>query len=90
MPVNLSVKNVPDVLADRLRARAARNHRSLQRELISILEAAAGDRAPPPAAGGAPSARYLSIDEVVARSRQLFPGGTASSTAFIREMRDGR
>ena len=30
MPVNLSVKNVPDALADRLRVRADRNRRSLQ------------------------------------------------------------
>ena len=44
MPVNLSVKNVPDELANRLRARAERNHRSLQRELLSILESVAGDR----------------------------------------------
>ena len=42
MPVNLSIKNVPDALAGKLRARAQRNHRSLQRELMSILELAAG------------------------------------------------
>jgi hypothetical protein len=33
---------------------------------------------------------YISIDEVVARMRPLFPQGTASSVAFIRAMRDGR
>ena len=38
MPVNLSIKNVPDELASRLRARASRNHRSLQGELMAILE----------------------------------------------------
>jgi plasmid stability protein len=38
MSVNLSIKNVPDELAERLRARAAHNHRSLQGELMSILE----------------------------------------------------
>lgn len=43
MPVNLSVKNVPDPLAAKLRERAERNHRSLQGELMAILEAAAGD-----------------------------------------------
>jgi plasmid stability protein len=32
--VNLSVKNVPDALAQRLRERAHRNRRSLQRELL--------------------------------------------------------
>lgn len=43
MPVNLSVKNVPDALAEKLRERAQRNHRSLQGELVAILEAATGD-----------------------------------------------
>ena len=39
--VSLSIKNVPEDLAQRLRARAARNRRSLQRELMLILEQAA-------------------------------------------------
>ncbi|HEV3073340.1 MAG TPA: Arc family DNA-binding protein [Thermoanaerobaculia bacterium] len=38
MPVDLSIKRVPDDLAQRLRERAARNHRSLQGELMAILE----------------------------------------------------
>jgi plasmid stability protein len=38
MPVNLSIKNVPDHLAEEVRKRAAKHHRSLQGELISILE----------------------------------------------------
>ena len=41
--VNLSIKNVPDALAAKLRERAERNHRSLQGELMAILESAAGD-----------------------------------------------
>jgi len=41
MGVNLSIKDVPDEVAQRLRERAARNHRSLQGELMSIVEAAA-------------------------------------------------
>lgn len=41
MAVNLSVKNVPEALAAKLRARAERNHRSLQGELMAILEEAA-------------------------------------------------
>jgi plasmid stability protein len=89
MPVNLSVKNVPDELANRLRARAERNHRSLQRELLSILESATAEgnlsvTLVPPAA------RALSIEEVVARARKRFPHGTPSSVADIRAMRDGR
>jgi plasmid stability protein len=89
MPVNLSVKNVPDALAERLRNRAERNHRSLQRELLSILESAAAERSPQPSSRATPG-DYISIDEVVARTRTLFPQGTASSVAFIRAMRDGR
>jgi len=38
MSVNLSIKNVPDQLAEQLRKRAARHHRSLQGELMAILE----------------------------------------------------
>ena len=40
MPVNLSIKNVPDTLANRLRQRAVQAHRSLQGELMAILEEA--------------------------------------------------
>ena len=38
MPVNLSVKNAPDDVVERLRQRAQRNHRSLQGELMAIIE----------------------------------------------------
>ena len=38
MPINLSIKNAPDELVDRLKRRAARNHRSLQGELLAILD----------------------------------------------------
>lgn len=41
MSVNLSIKGVPLEIAQRLRERAARNHRSLQRELMVIIEEAA-------------------------------------------------
>ena len=41
MTVTLSIKNVPDELAQRLKERAARNHRSLQGELMAILESVA-------------------------------------------------
>ena len=37
----LTIKDVPEPLAERLRQRAARNHRSLQGELMSIIEQAA-------------------------------------------------
>jgi antitoxin FitA len=38
MPVDLSIKRVPEDLAERLRQRAARHHRSLQGELMAMLE----------------------------------------------------
>ena len=40
MPVSLSIKAAPDALVEKLRRRAAGNHRSLQRELMAIVEAA--------------------------------------------------
>ncbi len=46
MPVNLSIKNVPDEVARGLRNRAAHNQRSLQQELLEILKQAAKDQAP--------------------------------------------
>jgi plasmid stability protein len=46
MPVNLSIKNVPDEVARGLRNRAVRNQRSLQHELLDILRQAAKDQAP--------------------------------------------
>jgi len=100
MPVNLSIKNVPDELAQRLRERAARNHRSLQAELMALLEWAS-QLAPSQAVGSdpvlnrlppAPSQRpRLSVDEVYERALKRFPNGTGeSSVDLIREMRDTR
>ena len=40
MPVTLSIKNVPDAVARKLKARARRNHRSLQGELLALVETA--------------------------------------------------
>ena len=53
MPVNLSIKNAPDDLARRLRERAQRNHRSLQGELMAIIEEAVHPR----------PVRFLTVDE---------------------------
>ena len=46
MPINLSIKNVPDAVAEGLRHRAARNGRSFQQELLEILKQAAKGQAP--------------------------------------------
>ena len=76
MAVTLSVKNVPERLAERLRQRAARNHRSLQGELMAILE----DAGRPP----------ISIDELAARVKALGLKTPADSVDIIRASRDGR
>ena len=76
MPVTLSVKNVPEKLAERLRQRAASHHRSLQGELLAILEEAAQ-----------PS---LTIDELAEKVRSLGLCTPADSVAIIRAARDGR
>ena len=38
----ISIKDVPDLWAEALRQRAARNHRSLQGELMAIIEVSLG------------------------------------------------
>ncbi len=42
--LSLSIKNVPDDVAAALRLRAAQNHRSIQGELMDILESAVRTR----------------------------------------------
>lgn len=44
---NLSIKDVPEAWAEALRQRAARNHRSLQGELMAIIEQAVQTQAEP-------------------------------------------
>jgi plasmid stability protein len=78
MPVNLSIKNVPDETAEELRKRAARNHRSLQGELMAILEEAAGKNTP------------LSPAEFLDALRRLGLRTPAESRAMVREDRDAR
>lgn len=46
MPTNLSIKNAPDEIVARLKRRAAEHHRSLQGELLSILEEAVSSSSP--------------------------------------------
>lgn len=90
---NLSIKSVPEELAESLRQRAARNHRSLQGELMAILEAAVAEAATPPTprASAKQTASRPSFSEAAAAFRKRFStplGETLDSTAIIREMRD--
>jgi len=54
---NISVKDVPEQWAEALRQRAARNHRSLQGELMAILERAVMDETDASATGAPPTVR---------------------------------
>lgn len=78
MPVNLSIKNAPDDVVQRLRERAARHHRSLQGELVAILEEALRP------------ARPLTPDEVLSKVRQLGLSTREDAAAMVREDRDAR
>lgn len=62
----LSIKDVPDAWAEALRHRAARNHRSLQGELMALVEKAVGESHPPAtssvAASSASAGHVSSLD----------------------------
>lgn len=103
MPTTFTIKQVPDDLADALRDRAAANRRSLQRELLLIIETAAQDSAshrlaepPAPAYRTKPvrtrdSTRKntkLSLDQLWQRARKLGATSPSESTAIIRRDRD--
>ena len=78
MPINLSIKNAPDDVVQRLRERAERHHRSLQGELMAICEAAVrDDRSATPA-------------EILAEVRQLKLRTPSEAAAIVRADRDGR
>lgn len=99
MSVNLSIKGVPDELAQRLRERAERNRRSLQRELLSIIEAAAYPSGSLQAIdrssqrGGGRNEAPKSIDEIVDSLHARFPDpqrGAPLGVDILRAARDGR
>ncbi len=75
MPVTLSIKHVPDRIARQLRKRAAQNHRSLQGELMAILEEA--------------TQQPISVDELLKAAKALGLRTPDESASMIREMRDG-
>lgn len=94
---NLSIRNVPKELAEALRQRAARNHRSLQRELMAILTeavqpaATAAPAANPPLQGWRRGTR--TIEEIAEELRAKYPEpirGGPLGVDIIREDRDSR
>jgi plasmid stability protein len=94
---NLSIKDVPEALADALRRRAAMNHRSLQGELMFIIEQAAAGMADAPCAAsrGTPSARqgHKTIEQIAAEMRAtgVRPvAGQPLAVDILRADRDAR
>ena len=78
MPVNLSIKSAPDAVVQRLRERASRHHRSLQGELMAIIEAAVADET---------AASPLELLDEVRRLGVSTPG---EAEELVRGERDGR
>ena len=80
MPVNLSIKNVPDKVVERLRERARRHHRSLQGELLEVVAKAADERRP------------LTIREASEHAKATFGSykPAVSIADEIRQIRDER
>jgi len=78
MAVDLFIQNVPEDLVVRLNERASRSHRSLQRELLAILELAAVDN------------RRLTAQDALAQVQALGVSTPQESAAFVREDRDAR
>jgi len=76
--MNLSIKNVPEDVVRRLRERAARRHRSLQGELLAIIDEAVQFE------------RELSPAELLAEVRRLGLGTPGDSAAIFRADRDRR
>ena len=77
MPINLSIKNVPEELAQGLRERARRHHRSLQGELMAIIEE---EMIP----------RRVTVDQVYQRVQELGLKTGSETAGMVREDRDAR
>ena len=77
MPVNLSIKNAPDDLVARLKDRARHNHRSLQGEMMAILEAAADGPVEP--------VDHTGLADAPRRFRDAWQGATTMSAKEMLE-----
>jgi plasmid stability protein len=75
MPVNFSIKAVPDHIVQQLRRRESKHHRSLQGELLDILEESVQD------------GQILTPSELLAEVRRSGLRTPEESSKFIREER---
>jgi antitoxin FitA len=98
MGVNFSIKNVPEGVAALLKERAKKNHRSLQGELMSILEEAAASSLNEVSRGSREpdfmrerrARPVLTIREAFEHMRALGVKTEDDSTQIIRRARDER
>lgn len=77
MSVNFSI---PEDLARRLRRRAERNQRSLEHEVLAILEQESGEVTSNP----------MTVDELARRVRDSGLRTASESAEIVREARDAR
>ena len=93
---NLSIKNVPPAILEKLRQQAASNHRSLQGELMALLFRAVGERedddTASAGAGQTTASGTMDIDDVFRSMKRRFPEGSGEPYALdiIRAERDSR
>lgn len=95
---NLSIKDVPEAWAQALRERAARNHRSLQGELMALIQRVVEPDSLPPAASAKPLASrqrgWKTVEQVAAELKAKYPNGPILGQPLgvdiIREDRDSR
>ena len=77
MPVDLSIKGLPDALVEALRRRAAQHNRTVDEEVVGILQASVAEKP------------TLTARQFLAEGRATGHGTPAEAAAMIREDRDG-
>ncbi len=95
---NLSIKDVPEAWAQALRERAARNHRSLQGELMALIQRVVEPESLPPDAGTKPMASrqrgWKTVEQIAAELKAKYPNGPILGQPLgvdiIRQDRDSR
>ena len=95
---NLSIKNVPEPIVEKLRMRAAANHRSLQGELMALVCHAADDAAPRPESGAMDAMEkkefgWKSVGQILADHKAVRPEAVTTgprAVDIIRQERDAR
>ncbi len=92
---NLSIKNVPEPVVEKLRRRAAANHRSLQGELMALVCDAANssESAPRPGELDQTETGWKSVEQILADHKALRRKAVTrapSAVDIIRQERDAR